>query len=59
MKKYLEIVEFVTGNAVKRIDVTNQSESEIQRIERGFNINLNHEKYFTSTVESSIELELR
>jgi hypothetical protein len=59
MKKYvyLEIVEYGTDEVVKRMDVTNKSERLIERIERGVNINLNHNEFFTR--QSSTEENLK
>lgn len=47
MKKNIEIVEFETGKVVESIDVSNKSFKTIERIERGININLNHNSYYT------------
>ena len=56
MKRYLEIVEKSTKEVVERLDVTDSSDSTIDRIERGMNINLNRSEYSTRQVESEKEL---
>lgn len=58
MKKYIEIVEFATGDVIKRLDVTGKSEREIELIDNGVNINLNHNDYFTRENESDEALPL-
>lgn len=58
MYKYIEIVLYDTNKVVKRIDVKNRSEKQIDKIEDGLNINLNHDQYFTRVSESNIQLEL-
>jgi len=55
MKKYLEIVHY-NGDVDTRIDVSTQSQHNIDRIERGANINLNHANYYTRVIESPTEL---
>lgn len=44
---YLEIRKRENDEVVKRIDVTDKSERQIDRCEMGMNINLNHEEYYT------------
>jgi hypothetical protein len=39
------IVEYATGKIIKEIDAG--SERSAERVERGLNINLNHDKYYT------------
>ena len=43
----IQIVHFKTGKVVKEISVTGKSERQIQKIDDGININLNHEQFFT------------
>lgn len=50
MKKYIEIVAYGSDEVVKRLEVTGKSNREIERIDRGMNINLNHEDYYTREV---------
>jgi hypothetical protein len=56
MKRYIEIVETKTDKIVLRSDVTEKSEKNIERIEYGMNINLNHSKFFTRVIDSEKEL---
>lgn len=58
MYKYLQIVAFQSETVVKRIDVTGKSESQIDKIDRGMNTNLNHDDYYTVEIESIKELPL-
>ena len=51
MKKVIQIIEYKTEDVVKEIDVTGKSQSQIDKIERGLNRNLNHDEYYTSEVE--------
>ena len=55
--KYLEIKSYDDGRAIKRMVVSDKSDREIEKIERGLNIQLNHEKYYTFTYESDHEYE--
>jgi hypothetical protein len=50
MKYYVEIVDYETGEVVKRFGPV-PTERQADRVEGGIEINLNHEKYFTRTVE--------
>jgi hypothetical protein len=50
MKK-LQVVKYDGGDVVKEFDVTNKGEREIDRLDIGLNINLNHEEYYTRIVE--------
>lgn len=54
--KYLEIVRMEGSKVVKRFDVTDKGERGIERLERGVNINLNHNEYFTQENDSDVEL---
>lgn len=56
---YIEIVEDQTEEVVKRIDVTNQSERNRERLERGMSINLNHNEFTIRVVESETELSTK
>jgi hypothetical protein len=46
---YVQIKEIETGNVIKEIE--SGSESRAERVERGVQINLNHERFYTSVVE--------
>ena len=58
MKKYIETIHDITREVVKRLDVSNESDRSIDRIVRGFNINLNHNEYSVEVNESDVELEI-
>lgn len=45
------------GNkVVKRFDVTSKGERVVERLERGVNINLNHNEFYTQENDSDVEL---
>lgn len=56
--KYLEVKSYDNGEVVKRLDVSHESDRSIDRIERGLNINLNHEKFYTFSYESEYKLDV-
>lgn len=56
--KYLEIIRYKGGEVVKRIDVTGKSQHNIDRIDSGMNMNLNHTDYYTCESEYESEQEL-
>ena len=43
----IEIVSYKTGKSVKTFDVSDKSERQIDKIDSGININLNHDKFYT------------
>ena len=51
MKKVIQIVEFGTEKVVHEVNVEGHSEKQIDRIDSGMNINLNHSQYFTRLLE--------
>lgn len=57
MFKYLEIVKKETKEIVKRMDITNQSERQIERIEMGVLMNLNIKEYYIKIATSETKLE--
>lgn len=56
--KYLEVKSYDNGEVVKRIDVSNESDRSIDRIERGMNINLNHKDFYTFSYASENKLDV-
>jgi hypothetical protein len=46
---YVEILRFDTDEVVHRVDVTGRSDRTIERVERGMNINLNRDEFYTET----------
>lgn len=57
MKTYLVVKSFETDEIVEKIDVTGQSERSIDRTDRGLNINLNHEEYYTAVINEEQDEE--
>ena len=55
MYKYIEVRDF-KETVIKRYDVTNKTERQIETLENGLNRNMNHEKYYTAEMESTNEL---
>lgn len=53
---YLEIINDYTKEVVKRIDVTDWSQREKDRVRSGISINLNHEQYSVIFDQSEVEL---
>jgi hypothetical protein len=47
MRKIIAIREHGTHKLIHEVDVTNKIQTQIDRIESGMNINLNHKKYYT------------
>ena len=52
MKKHIEVYHAQSGDVVKSIDVSDKSDRQIDKIERGVMINLNHNEYYIITTES-------
>ena len=55
--KYLEIKSYEDGKVVKRLDVTGYGDRQLDRIESGMNINLNHEAFYTFSYDSEYKLD--
>lgn len=55
--KYVEIKNYENGKVEKRYDVSDRSNGMIDKFERGLNINLNHNKFYTFSFESEIKLD--
>lgn len=51
MKTTIEVREYGTDKAIHSVDVSGKSRSHIDRVERGMNINLNHDKFYTAEVD--------
>lgn len=53
--KRIAIIEYDNGHdthvEVKSVDVTGKSASQIDRVESGMNINLNHDRFYTELIE--------
>ena len=55
--KYVEIKNYDNGKVEKRYDVSDRGNSMIDKFERGLNINLNHDKFYTFSYESETKLD--
>lgn len=44
---YLEIIEYSTGKVSQRFDMTGKSEREFDKLDRGINRQLDHERFYT------------
>jgi len=44
---YLEIIEYSTGKVSQRFDMTGKSEREYDKLDRGINRQLDHERFYT------------
>lgn len=55
MYQYIEVVKYYGQEVVMRMDVTGKPERQIERIEAGININLNHKDYYTTVSDYETE----
>ena len=55
MKAYIQVVSFETEEVIHQIEITGKTHTQIERIDNGLNINLNHEKFYTREVEVESE----
>ena len=55
--KYIEIKNYDNGKVEKRYDVSDRGNGMIDKFERGLNINLNHDKFYTFSFESETKLD--
>lgn len=53
MESYIEIIDKDTGEAVETVDVSGRSGRDAHKVQRGMNINLNHDRYYTRLVDDS------
>ena len=56
--KYLEVKEYSSGNVIKRMDLSDKSIRDIDKIEAGLNRQLNHEKYYTFYWDSEKKFDI-
>ena len=47
----IEIRELKTHKVIKTVDCCDEPERTIEKIDRGININLNHDEYYTAIVD--------
>lgn len=55
---YLEIIQYNSGNVIKRMDLSGKTDNEIDKIDSGLNINLNHNEYYTLVFGSESKKEI-
>lgn len=51
MKKVIQIISYETGEPTHEVDVTGMSERQIDKVDSGMNINLNHSEFYTLVAE--------
>jgi hypothetical protein len=56
--KYIEVKSWDDGGVVKRLDVSEKTDRSVETIEDGMNRNMNHEKFYTFSYDSEVELEV-
>lgn len=49
--KYLGVISFSDNAVIKRFNITNKNDMEIDRLERRLNMNYNDDKYYTNIWE--------
>lgn len=50
-KRVIQVISFSNREVVHELDVTGKTDRQIDKIDRGLNINLNHSEYYTLIVE--------
>lgn len=55
--KYIEVKSYDDGGVVKRLDVSDKTDRSIDTVESGINRNLNHDKFYTFSYDSEVELD--
>ena len=55
----LYVRDFATDGVVSKVRVTNASERQVARVERGMLINMNREDYYVDSDEADAALELK
>jgi hypothetical protein len=48
MKNYICVIRYSNGEIVKKVDVTGMAERMVDKVDRGMNINLNHDEFYTT-----------
>lgn len=54
---YLEVVAYSDNKVIRRFDITDKSEIQIERLDNGIKRKMNHTYYYTFIRESDIKLE--
>jgi hypothetical protein len=54
---YLEIVAYKGQEVIRRIDITDKSEPQIEKLDNGINRQMNHAEYYTFIRESDVKLD--
>ena len=55
--KYIEVKSYDDGGVVKRLDMSGKTDRSIDTVEAGMNRNLNHDKFYTFSYDSEVELD--
>ena len=53
MKRYIEVVEYETDKVIHKVDVSEKSERQADRVMDGMDRQLNHEKFYTRFAPSN------
>jgi hypothetical protein len=53
VKRYIEVVEYESGNVIHKVDVSGKPERIAEKVMDGMDRNLNHEKFYTRFAGSS------
>lgn len=51
MKKVIQVLSYEDDEIIHEVDVTGKSDQQIDRVENGMNINLNHNEYYTQVAD--------
>ena len=51
MKTFIQVIRYKDKEVVKSLDVTGKTERQQDQVDRGLNMNLNHDEYFTRFLE--------
>ena len=51
MKRWIEVIEYEGDKVVHKVDVSDKSQRQAERVQDGMDRNLNHEKFYTRMVE--------
>lgn len=51
MKTVIQIIKYSSGEVAHQVDVTGKIERQIEKIDRGLNVNLNHNDFYTTEAE--------
>jgi hypothetical protein len=57
--KQIQVIQKSDKSVIHSIDVTGKSDRQIERVEDGININLNHDEFYTVIAEVETRQEKR